>query len=270
MSRLLGTFVGASILAVCAGCAAGEEIFVDLRLVPDPEVSTREQIVELVESVVVVLDSPEGLYAPGEDRIVGGMQIENADGDPALELVATFPVRDHLPWIRIERGSLDAGVTLDVRVLGLPTPGGAPIAFGMVTDLRFDGSEVQVPFDLLPAVLPPRVVEVVPGDGDSLDASCAVDQILIVLSKPLDPRTALAPGAIAFDPGGAPRSLRVDDTARFIDVVPPATWAFATEARYTLTVSTAITDLVGRPLDQLPAVDGAQDYVHEFVLRCQP
>lgn len=255
--------------SLCASCAADDGLFIDLRLVADPDVSTREQILELVDSVVVVLDSPDGLYAPGDDRIVGGMQIENADADPALELVTTLPVRGHLPWIRIERGSLDPGVTLSVRVLGLPTPGGEPIAFGMVTGLHFDGGEVEVPFDLLPAVLPPRVVEVVPGDGDSLDASCAVDQILIVLNKPVDPRTALASGAIAFEPGGAPLSLRVDDTARFIDVVPPSTWSFTTEARYTLTVSSAITDLEGRALDQLPGVDGAQDYAHEFVLACQ-
>jgi hypothetical protein len=267
MSRL-AQIACSSIAALCASCA-DDGLYVDLRLVPDPDVSTREQVVALVETVVVVVDSPAGLYAPGDDRVVDGMQIENADADPALELVAIFPVVDHLPWIRIERGSLEPDVALEVRVLGLPTPSGEPIAYGAVSEVRFDSGEVDVPFDLLPAVLPPRVVEVVPGDGDALDASCVVDQVVVILSKPVDPRTVLAPGAIAFEPGGAPRSIRVDDTARFIDVVPPSTWAFTTEARYALTISSRITDLEGRALDQMPAVEGAQDYAHEFALACQ-
>jgi hypothetical protein len=171
--------------------------------------------------------------------------------------------------VRVEQGSLEPDVVLDARALGLPSPGGEPVAFGMVSGLMLGDGAADVPFDLLPALLPPRVLEVVPGDGDVLDAACTIDGILIVLNKPVDPRTALAPGAITFDPGGAPRSLRVDDTARFIDVVPPS-WDFTAEARYTLSISSAVTDLDGVPLDQVPSLDDPQPYEHQFVLPCGP
>ena len=258
---------GAGLALVAAGCTNGG-ISLDLRLRPDPNVNTEAQVIAAVESVVVVLDSPDGLYAPGEERVEGDVQIENADGDPALELVTSVPLTDHLPWIRVEQGSLDPDVVLDVRLLGLPSPGGDPIAVGTVSGVGFADGEVGVPFDLLPALLPPRVVDVIPDDGDTIPG-CNLDRIVIVLNKPVLPGTALAEGAILFDPGGAPRSIRVDVSSRFIDVVPPA-WSFTSEARYTLTVASSITDVAGEPLDQVPSLEGAQAYEHEFTLVCVP
>ena len=262
--------IGCSLLAVVA-CGDEPATGLDLTLVPDPNVNVPGEVARMVDSLVLVLDGPGGLYHPGDDDPRDdSLQLEDADGDPSdLELVATVPIEDDtLPWIRIARGGLAADTVLDLRVLGLPASGREPVALGGAEGIALDAGEVALPFNLVPKLLPPRIAEVVPGDGD-VALGCLVDRVVIIFSKPIDPATFLAPGTVLFEPGGAPTSLRVDASGRFGEVTPPALPGDES-VRYHLTITTAIRDEDGRPLDQVPAEEGAQPFEHDFDLPCEP
>lgn len=261
--------------AVAAACGGDDPVALDLTLVPDPNVNRPADVARLTDSLVLVLDSPEGLYHPGDDVSAGGsVQIEDADGDPTdLELVATVPIEhDALPWIRVERGGLPRDVSLEVRLLGLSSDGGDPVARGGAQGVSFDDGRIDVPFNLVPSRLPPRIAEVVPDDGD-VATDCVVGRVVLVFSKPIDPASFLLPGAVMFEPGGAPTELRIDATGRFGEVIPPVLQGVDT-VRYHLTVTTDVREDVpgggGPRLDQVPAEEGAQPFERDFVLPCEP
>lgn len=263
---------GLAMLAFATACGGDDTTAIDLTLVPDPNVNRPEDVTSQVDSLVLVLDSPEGLYHPGDDVPAGGgVQIEDADGDPTdLELVATVPIGDELPWIQIARGGLPADVSLAIRLLGLSDEGGEPVARGGAQGLSFEDGRADVPFNLVPSRLPPRIAEVVPDEADvALD--CFVGRVLLFFSKPIDPASFLLPGAVMFEPGGAPTELRVDVTGRFAEVIPPPLQGDET-VRYRLTVSTDVREDApgggGRRLDQVPAEEGAQPFVRDFVIPC--
>jgi hypothetical protein len=258
------------LIALAGGCGGEESTGLDLTLVPDPNVNRPEDVVRLVDSLVLVLDAPGGLYRPGgEAPRDGTVQIEDTDGDPSdLELVATMPLGDQLPWIRIEQGGLPGDASLELLLLGLPAGGGEPVARGGAQGIALGDGRVDVPFNLVPSRLPPRIAEVVPADGDvALD--CFVGRVVVVFSKRIEPASFLEPGAVVFDPGGAPTELSVDASGRFGEVIPPPLQGDET-VRYHLTVTTVVEDEAGRPLDQIPAEAGAQPFERDFVLPCQP
>ncbi len=197
------------VLVLLAGCAS--EPALDLELVPDPNINSESQIVERIESVVYVFDSADGLYAPGEESSHDGVQVTNADADASdLELVVSVPVVDHLPFVRLERGTLP-DVPLDVRVIG--ESGVGTIAEGRALAARFgiDSDPLRVPFNIRPGQLPPRVGEVIPADGQTAQG-CVVPTVVVMFSKPIEPSTLFAEGAVSFQPGGRPAAIRLDAT----------------------------------------------------------
>jgi len=253
-------------LFVLVGCSASPVL--DLELVPDPNINSEAQILERVESLVFIFDSPDGLYAPGEEHVEGGVQVVDADADPSdLELVVTFPVLDHLPIVRLEQADL-SDVPIDVRILGESGPG--PIAEGRVLGARFsDAAEpVRVPFNIRPEHLPPRVGEVIPSDGQSLQG-CFVPTIVVMFSKPIDPATIFLPGAVTFEPGGAPLEIRLDSSGVVAQLEPPTIEGEGTVS-YRLRIESMVTDTAGIALDQVAAEPSSQPYVGDFTLICGP
>lgn len=253
---------------VLVGC--GDAPSLDIELVPDPNVNSEAQILDRVESLVFIFDSVDGLYLPGDEYAAGNVQVVDADADPTdLELVATFPLGDHLPIVRLEEADLP-DVAIDVRVLG--ESGLGPIAEGRVLGARFsfgDGAEpVRIPFNIRPEHLPPRVGEVIPNDGQIIQG-CQVQTVVVMFSKPIDPASLFLPGAVVFEPGGAPREIRLDGTGIVAQIEPPPIEGAGTVS-YRLRIESLVVDPAGIRLDQVAAEDSSQPYVGDFTLRCRP
>ncbi len=244
---------------------------VDLRLVPDPNLNSEAQVLEALDRIVLVVDSPDGLYPPGSERATDGVQIEDADADPSdLELVATIPVpSDRLPLVRLTRGTLP-DVALELRFLGVPAEPGAPASVvGRVQGVQLGRpiEELAIPFNLRPELLPPRVTEVLPGDGAAI-SGCEVPRLYVMFSRPLDPATiigaiTIAPGTldeVRLDPSGLTAELRVSGLSGAGDA--PLRWS--------LSIAASVTDLDGRPLDQVASEPGPQPYDGSFEVTCGP
>lgn len=241
---------------------------VDLELVADPQVNTVEQVLARTRTMELVIDSPAGLYAPGQERDDGDLRIADVDGDPALELVARVPVPDaRFPRIRLERGGLP-DVPLTLELVGYEDGPGFVVASGTLDGVTFGSgvADVAIPFNLLADELPPRVVDVIaePTSG------CVAPSLTILFSRAIDPGTLLGPGAIVFDPGGAPMSARIDAGGRLAVVTAPAAVVSAPYVRFSITLATSIATIDGVPLDQRPGAPGDQAYVGRFDRSCAP
>jgi Bacterial Ig-like domain len=245
----------------------------DFELVSDPNVATEAQIVAQVGSLVFVLDSAGGLYAPGSERTEGSIQIKDADADPDdLELVVTLPVDGPtLPTVRIERGGLP-DVPVDVRVIGLSIAGnGPPVADGVLRGLRFGGEpeEITLPFNLRDEVLPPRVDDVIPADGSDVPG-CVVPSILLVFSRPMDEATLTAPGAVRVEPSGMPAAVTLDEAGLVATISGAALAGDGASLTYRVTVDSSVRGREGHPLDQVAVEAGPQPYVADFHQTCSP
>jgi len=176
-----------------------------------------------------------------------------------------------LPVIRLLRGGLP-DVPLDVRVIGIRGPEDGPaIALGRLGGARFEAARVTtatVPFNIRPELLPPRVVDVLPRDGD-VAPGCMVATLVVMFSKPMDAASLTAPGRILTEPGGMPTEVTVDSSGLVAIVVPSGLVGIdATTVAYRLSVSSEARDRDGLALDQMPMQDGAQGFTADFVLHC--
>jgi len=264
LSRVAFTIGTAAILSTsCDEAPVG----FDIELVADPKLNTVDQVLSRTASIELVLDSPDGLYWPGEEQTTGDVRIVDVDGDEALELVATVPVPDsRFPRIRLERGGLPV-LPLTVSLLGYDDEG-ALVATGVLDGVEFPSrlASLSIPFNLEPYELPPRVVDVVA----SPVVGCTPPSLTILFSRPVDPATVLAPGAITFEPGGYPASARIDAAGRIAVATPPSLVVDGTTIAFTLTLATSVATLDGVALDQSPAVPGEQPYFGRFEAPCAP
>lgn len=257
--------------ATASGCGE-DQTAIDFELVSDPNVNSTAQVAGAIDSVLVILDSADGLYAPADAMRVGNVQIRNADADPDdLELVALVAVpAGRLPVIRLLQGGLP-DVPLDVRVIGVRGPEDGPaIALGHLGGARFDATHVTtatVPFNIRPELLPPRVVDVLPRDGDPAPG-CDITTLVVMFSKPMDAASLMAPGRILTEPGGMPTEVTVDSSGLVALVVPASLAGVDGTIAYRLTVSSEARDRDGLALDQQPMQDGAQGFTADFVLGC--
>lgn len=182
--------VGAVLLGICGACGAEA---IDLTLVPDPNVNPRQQLVDRISLVRVILDAEGGLYSDqSERRIDDHVSIRDEDRDGYVELVADLDVveRGHLPTIRLTRDRL-GDKPFDVRVRGLSRASSrTEIAAGGVAGVRFSPEDqaLDVPFNLKPAFRPPRVTQTIPADGSSAEA-VEVGSVFVVFSKRMDPNS---------------------------------------------------------------------------------
>jgi len=252
-------------IALLVGACAAEPGAADLELVQDPNLNTAAQVAEAVDSILMIVDSPDGLYGPEREGVYGDIRITNADSDPALELVAAISVSDHLPLIRLEQGGLPAK-PLDIRLRGRDASGTITVATGGVRGVSIGDamSTVLVPFNLLVDYLPPFVTKVTPGDGSSING-CDMPLIVVEFSKPVSLETA----DIRFDPPATVRSIAIDTERRVIQIAVDGIVGDGMSLSYTMTIS-GVTDVDGRPLDQIPLDPGPNDFMGSFVLTCGP
>jgi len=263
------------IVLVLAGCGETPPVSAfDIELVQDFNINTTEQVLERVDEILVIADSAEGLYLPGAESPVGDVQVIDFDSDPDdLELVVTVAVpTGRLPLIRLERGGLP-DVPLDLRLVGVSADAVefTPEVEGSVRGIRFEQGIVPmtIPFNIRPELLPPRVTEVLPGDGVEVQ-ECDVQVVTVIFSKPIDEASLLGPGVVTVDPGGAPPEIRLDTTGMMAHVILPEPFHGLSTFEYSLTITSDVIDLYGQPLDQIPTEEGAQTFDHELTMVCVP
>lgn len=255
-----------------AGACSGDSAF-DFELVPDPNLATDAQLAAQLSTLVFVLDSPTGLYRPGEEQSDERFQIKDADANPDdLELVITLEVAgDRLPTLRVERGGLP-DEPLDVRVLGLPLSGGSvPIAQGTLRGLRFsdEAQTIALPFDLRDEVLPPRVESILPADGSDLPG-CRLSSIVLVFSRPVDASSLAEQGAILVEPATDVTSVTLSDEGLVATLTTSGLESQSGSLSYRVIVGSTVVDLEGHAFDQVPSDDGNQAYEAELHHPCVP
>ena len=204
------------LFGLLSACAVEDAI--DLELIPDPNINDEQAIVSRVSNLLTTVDSEDGLYPPGSEHTEGAVQLVNVDTDDALEIVATIPVNDRLPRVRLERGSI-SDAPLDIRIQGEDDSG--TVAEGRVRGVRF-GQEIvrlRVPFNIRPEQLPPRLTEVYPPDGSPVQG-CDLSLIILFFSKPVDPSTLFEEGAVQIN-DEAPASIRAPSSGLSAEIVPP-------------------------------------------------
>ncbi|MFO0615695.1 MAG: hypothetical protein U0414_24080 [Polyangiaceae bacterium] len=263
--------VALAALLALAGCADPPAI--DVHLTVDPNLNTEDALLAQLDRVVLVVDSDQGLYPPGAERSSDHAQIKNADSDPALELVITAEVPSHLPFVRIERGSLP-DVPLSLRAFGLGKDGGsagAYLARGDVSGVTLGdpATEVTIPFNLRPEVRAARVDQVLPADG-GVALDCRVAPVVLLFSKPMSAASLGAPGVIAISPDPGPLAVYVDTSGLVVNVVAPGLAGVGDALDYHVHVGTEATDLGGAALDQVASMSGAQAFEADVHLTCVP
>lgn len=166
-------------LTLAGGCSEPESV--DILLVPG-SFQSEAQLLERVERVeLIVSRPPDGLYPSGSETVREGIEIVDADGDGALDLVAGLSVAERLPIIRLERGSFAAD-GLDFRVRGFDGP--VETATGEVVQVGFDGAATPLPivFNLRPEHQPLAVVYTHPrADAESW----ACRSIVLTFNQPI-------------------------------------------------------------------------------------
>lgn len=253
---------------------AGPEAAIDIELVQDPNINSTRQLLDQIDTIVLIVDSDDGLYEPGEETSNEIFEIRDADNDPSdLELVSVIGLENGaFPPIRLEQGGLP-DEAINIRVLGGVEDRAelSPVAEGAVNGVTFQGeiSAIDIPFNIRPEQLPPRVISVVPGDGD-IAHYCELNKIVILFSKPMDADTFASEGAIELRPMGTIVSIESIVESRVIEL---HVLDFLLEGEENLTfeliISPEVSDLDGVSLDQQPAQDGHQGFQDEITLACR-
>jgi len=254
------------------GSEASEETAIDVELVPDINLNSANQIVTSIDTLRLIIDSPEGLYPPGSESIRGNVEVRDADDDPSdLELIATVKLPSgKLPTVRLEQGGLP-DVSLDIRVIGSQSDRpDVRLAEGRVRGIRFARDQVKplsVAFNLRPEVLPPRVTEVQPAD-DTFLQPCRVDTIVVVFSKPIEHTSLIEPGHFEVDRDPAPASIVVDPSGFIATYTTGDLKLEEGNLSYRVTIRSEVKSRDGVALDQVGAEPGAQPYSGLFTMRC--
>jgi hypothetical protein len=258
------------------GACGADETAIDVYLIPDPNITVREQLFSMTETLQLILDSQDGLYGVDRAQDYGSLRIMNADADEPLEAVFTTALDAALPVIRIDRGELTEPASgIDIRVRA-PQPGGEKaVAFGEVQGVRFEDGQTKrldIPFNIQPEFRPPRVNDTVPRNGESVGV---VEQVFIVFSKPMDVQSLLAKGAITLESiTGGKRELVPIKEIVVQRLGANTTVRLEFEAgrlepkTYGLRVSSGVVDDSNerRALDQVPSISGNQAFYAQFIV----
>ncbi|MCU0664742.1 MAG: hypothetical protein MUC50_20765 [Myxococcota bacterium] len=276
MDRRANAFFVISAFAVLLGCngpQTPEAPAVDIELVQDPAISTSAEVLANLAALRLIVDSPQGLYAPGQQQSHGNITVANADDDEMLELVIRLPLKEgSLPTIRLEQGGLP-DVPLDLHVVG--TKGESAdsqiVAEGLARGVSLERPPgvLMIPFNLRPELLPPRVVDVFPRNGDEI-TGCEIEDIVLLFSKPVSEQSLGAPGAVSLTPTGTVLEMRHDASGLIAHLKVAGLVGDGGTLAYRLGVTSVITDLDGLALDQVPAEEGAQGFEQAFSVRCSP
>ena len=251
---------------------------IDMRLVVDPNLNTKQQVLRELEMIQTTLDSDEGLYPQDFDVPVQEHRVVNVDQDSAFELQVDIPIdpqAQDFPTVRIEKGSFGDEVELDISLVGWNV--NELIAQGGAQNISFthEKQQLAVPFNLHPRRLAPRVTHVLPTQTDTL-RHCSLSSVLVMFSKPIEIQDM---DAIQVAPVGPNIQLELDPVGRYVRINNPGFKetenlesnrdTFPFRITYELTIeANAISD-GSRLLDQSSTTDGNQPYAATFSIPCQ-
>ncbi|MEK6608347.1 MAG: Ig-like domain-containing protein [Myxococcota bacterium] len=250
-----------ALLAALGALAACEDATVlRLTLRPTRTLNGEREVGLRVERIELHVDGEDGIAHLAEGGSGDGVGVDR-DGDGQLEWVASIGTDGALPEISLGAGA-SADRLVDLRVFGLGAEGEVT-AKGGADGLRFQDGEtvdVDVPFDLLPAFRPPRVVKIEPADGGTVD--CAV-ALRLDFSEAMDGESVKAGVEIrgpasGDDPGGAQPASVIGVDERFLLSLS------LTPGAYQVTVLPSVLDLDDRGLDQDPDAVGPEPFRSTF------
>lgn len=266
----------ALLAALVVGCS-GDVTAIDVYLIPDPNITVREHLLQMIDRVELRIDSPDGLYPMDKVGQYGQLRIEDIDADGAAEAIFVANLSSALPIIRMDRGGL-VDRALDIQVLGLEPIGerrSAAIATGSVQGVRFEegvAKPLEIPFNIAPQFRPPRVNQTIPANGATIEPG--LSEIFVIFSKKIDAASLSAEGSLSLESitsakrSPVPiRSLIVQQLAQDFTTVRLEVDALEPKT-YGLRVSTGVVDDTPerRPLDQVPGQAGNQPFYGQFVV----
>jgi hypothetical protein len=171
------------------GCGESEQDADALiKLVSDPALNSEREVAEQLETIEMLFDAQGGFRGVNDNnpKAEGFTPVDpDEDGETELLLSMFIGSRITLPVVGLDAGS-NRSTPIAVRARGL-NPAGDVVALGGI-DARIlfapsGRSEVEVPFNLSRAGLPPRIIAVaplaVPRDG-------VLDSIVFYSTAPLD------------------------------------------------------------------------------------
>jgi hypothetical protein len=266
--KVLLAFLGA---ALAVGGCAEESTTLLVELVPNPEVNTRADVIALVNTLEVVVDA-EGGFAElpaDEGESWGPYQASDVDGDGDLELTLGRPGgREALDPFAFEQGSQGDRV-IGITVRGVTTTPDEVAALGG-SAARFEPgqqTEVEVPFNLVPAFRPLRVLSMNPAQG-AQGLTSPVTEISVQLGGEV--QAEALEGAITLRDSRSGDAYAPLVTPSYVDsALGRLTNVKLTECilyggEYTLALSTEICSVTGQCLDQFLGVEGAQPFEGSF------
>jgi len=248
-----------------------------LQLTNDATLNTRQQILDGVDTLVLVLDAPAGFAGAGPaGQEHGALTATDIDKDGKLELVLQRDLDGALPQLRLLPGS-NAGSTFKITARGQRQ--GQTTAAGGVASASFTEGQVRdlsVPFNLRASFRQPRVLFSLPHDGQT--APAALNQVYLEFSK------------LVLPPGKDQLRLIYKGTGK--EAAVAGTWQLSQhtvfemgmpEARTTATLklpptcslnpgsyrieaSSQIKDATGKPLDQDVGTAVGEGYVARFTI----
>lgn len=279
MYRLLSTLIVGFFFApfsfLVSSCAETETTLL-IELVPNPEVNTRADVAEHINSLEVVFDAQGGFASLNADDgdSWGAFSVVDFDSDGVLELLLIRPGRTALEVFAISQGSQDDRV-INITARGMSTEEDAVTALG-ATSSAFQAdheTQVEVPFNLVPEYRPLRVLSMVPSQG-ARDLPSPVYGITVQLGgEVLD--TALE-GQVELHANSVDQRLAPSLSVSYID----SGMGRLTNVRvqgcelfggdYTVILRTEICSRTGRCLDQELGLDGSQPFIGGFSVSGDP
>ena len=266
-------------LVLIAACGS-DTTAVKLVLTQDEEVNSPAEVATAIGMLEVVVDSPDGIRdVTAAGPTGGGGTAIDWDQDGVLEVsfVTDKGAFDPLPVLEIGLSS-NSGRDLEFSVLGYNGSATHQLvdaaALGRVT-ARCNAGEVRtvgMPFNLRASARPPRVIMMLPTDGD-VNVPTTLAYISLVFSTRVTETSLAAEVQLVGDRQGAIVSRLVLTDAVFVDagnvsdrrsvlqIFP--TWDPLGDS-YTLTVGTGVKSDAGRRLDQVPDRPGAEPFVGWF------
>jgi hypothetical protein len=259
--KMLLAVLGAALAA--GGCADDDTTLV-VELVPNPEVNTSADVAARVNRLEFVLDA-EGGFAGDVAQGESWYTATDVDDDGDLEL--TFERRGSValqPFV-LEQGSQGDRV-IDVSARGKNTDGQLAALGGSAA--RFEPARqasLEVPFNLLPAFRPLRVLSMNPPDG-SQGLTAPVTALTLQLSGEV---LASALDEIELRHEGGP-ALEARVTVSYVDAAMGRLTNVKLDecdlfgGAYTVVLRTDVCSVAGQCLDQYLGVEGAQPFEGAF------
>lgn len=258
------------LLLACEGMLPWLDTGAILVLRPDPALAREQDLAARLAAVQVLLDAPDGFaQLPQDADEVNGFSVTDVDGDAEAELLLELSTggREELPRVRLDPGHNEAK-RIAVRARGLDAQGRL-VAYGGVEPRVLFASgrvnEVEVPFNPARAVMPPRVIAVLPTALPT--AGFVLGKVAFVSSRALAPESL--EGRVSL------QLYADDDSATQVEGVlagpvgcPDGTqmWTFAPTAchtpatsyvRFELTLAEGVADTDGAPLRDAEGQAGA-------------